>query len=55
MAAKEHDVPKSPLWVEKLDPQAMARKLDMDMHEAIAKWKGDKHARKTDVECRKTT
>ena len=26
-----------------------------DMHEAIAKWKGDKQARKTDVECRKTT
>ena len=35
----------------------MARKLDeMDeMQEVIAKWKGEKSARKTDVECRKTT
>ena len=48
---------KCPLWVEKLDPQAVARKLDeMDeMQEVIAKWKGEKPARKTDAECRKTT
>ena len=48
---------KCPLWVEKLDPQAVARKLDeMDnINEVIAKWKGDKQARKTDVEYRKTT
>ena len=34
-----------------------SRKLDDmdDMNEVIAKWKGDKQARKTDVECRKTT
>ena len=48
---------KCPLWVKKLDPQAVARKLDEidEMHAVIAKWKGDKQARKTDVECRKTT
>ena len=48
---------KCPLCVEKLDPQAMARKLDDmdDMNEVIAKWKGDRQARKTDVECRSTT
>jgi hypothetical protein len=48
---------KCPLWVEKLDPQAVARKFyEMDeMHDVIAKWKRDKQARKTDVECRKTT
>jgi len=45
-----------PFVVEKLDPQAVARKLDEidDMHEVIAKWKGEMQARKTDVECRKT-
>jgi len=45
------------LWAEKTDPQAVARKLDEmgDMHEVIAKRKGEKQAGKTDVECRKTT
>ena len=45
------------MWMEKLDPQAVARKLDEmdDMHEVLAKWKRDKQARKTDVECRTTT
>ena len=45
---------KCPLWVEKL---VAARKLDEvdDMHEAITKLEKSKQARKTDVECRKTT
>ena len=48
---------KCPLWMEKLDPRAVARKLDEmdDMHEVLAKWKRDKQARKTDVECRTAT